>query len=143
MQQLIKSERKQATPPGIPIACLVAFCVVLVPTGGAIMPLGLLALYYAVIAIMKASWLALIAVPAPFVILIIAELVYNRRWRSLLFAAGAVALIVEWLAVVRQVKQIPLLMALTSLPFIIFVIIWNARALSALLRFDKSGRSIP
>jgi len=107
------------------------------------MPLGLLAFYYAVIAIMKASWLALIAVPIPFVILIIAELFYNRRWRSLLFAAGATALIVEWLVAVRYVKHIPWLMASTSLPFIIFVIIWNARALSSLLRLDRFGRSIP
>src|SRR5690349_20370858 len=108
MQKLIKSERKQATPPGIPIAVVVAFSVVIIvpvaPTSDySVIPLGFIALALAVLGLLDQSWFALIAVP--FVILIIADLLRNSFWRSVLFSIGSALLFVEWLITVREIEH--------------------------------------
>jgi hypothetical protein len=134
------NERKQATPPGIPIASLLAFCVVVIPVRDSMLPLGLAVLNLRFL--LDYGWVP-VSTFAPVIILVIAELLYKPFWRSLLFSVGSVSLIVEWLIVIREIKHMPWLMALTSLPFVIFVIFWNARSLSFIVRLDKRWASLP
>ena len=135
------NERNQATPPGIPIACLVAFSVVtfvadsrLIPFVLAVVDLRLLRLF---------GIYPFLLIPVPFLLLVIAEVLSQPRWRSALFSAASIFLMVEWLFVIGKLPRTPWVTLLTSLPFLVLAMIGNARSFSLLFRLDKRWTALP
>src|SRR5258708_7894366 len=123
-------ERKQATPPGIPIACLVAFCLVVIPSGKSMGPLAVGALD---LGFWRNYRFVLVLTVVSFIVLIIAELLFKSFWRSILFSAGSISLIIEWLITVGRLKPVPWVTFLSSLPFLVIFLVGNARSLNFML----------
>jgi hypothetical protein len=135
------NERKQPTPSGIPFITLFAFCLVMLPANKSLISFAPVVLNLDALFSIYGSALFLPAIPV--LLLVIAELLYKAFWRSLLFSIGSVALIAEWLVTIGHLKSVPAITFLSSLPFLIFVLFWNARSLNFMLRLEKRWTSLP